>query len=61
MSALPQKADMVQHNRDVRFVPQYRHSALRRRLTLFDQLVGAAEYRRRNGKTLCLSGLEINH
>jgi hypothetical protein len=40
MSALPQKADIVQHDRDVRFVPKA--DILRcKKNSLFDYLVGA--------------------
>jgi hypothetical protein len=39
MSALPPKADMVQHDRDVRFVPEA-DSCTAAKSVLFDHLVG---------------------
>ena len=42
MSALPPKADMVQHGGNVRFVP-IADCALQQKLALFDHIVGAVE------------------
>ena len=49
MSALPPKADMCSATSDVRFVPIADMPAL------FDHLVGAREYGRRNCEAQCLS------
>ena len=58
MSALPPKADMVQHDRDVRFVPKADkvHCS---KSTLFDNLVRNTHQSRRHCQAKQLGGLEI--
>jgi hypothetical protein len=60
MSALPPKADMVQHGCDVRFVPKA-DSCTSAKRSLFDHLVGEGEQRGRYGEAERLRSLEINH
>ena len=59
MSALPPKADMVQHDRDVRFVP-IADICSTANSSLFDHLVGPGKQRRRNIKTKRARGLQID-
>jgi len=37
------------------------HSAVRRKTSLFDHLVGASKYRLRNGEAQCFGSLEIDY
>ena len=60
MSALPPKADIVQHGGNVRFVPTA-DSCTAAILSLFDYLVGAGEQRRGHGKAKRLCRLEIDY
>ena len=68
------KADIEASSPDVRFTPKSgycparvgcplcaksRHSALQRRMSLFDHLVGTGEKRRRHVDSECLGGLKI--
>ena len=55
MSALHLKADVCGANRHIRFGPI---ADIRK---LFDHIVGAGEYCRRNGEAQCLSGLEVDN
>jgi hypothetical protein len=48
MSALPPKADMDHHGRDVRFVPKAAVSSCRKTARLFYHLVGERKQRRRH-------------
>src|SRR4029077_5666150 len=50
MSALPPKADIVQHDRDVRFMPK-RDSRSATSSSLFDHLIGAYYSRINTGTT----------
>jgi hypothetical protein len=55
MSALPQKADIVRHGGNVRFVPEA-DSCSAAIESLFNYLVGNGENARRNGEAKCLCG-----
>jgi hypothetical protein len=59
MSALPPKADMVRHDRDVRFVPKADIGSLAI-FALFDYLVCNRKHARRNCKTECFCGFEVD-
>jgi hypothetical protein len=59
MSALPPKADIAEHRRDVRFVPIADSYGAANR-SLFDNLVGGREQRRRHGKAEHPGGLMID-
>jgi hypothetical protein len=59
MSALPPKADMVRHDRDVCFVPKAVVSRCSNRL--FDHLVGEREQFIWHLETKCLGSLEIDN
>jgi hypothetical protein len=61
MSALPPKADIAGRQFHVRFVPKADILAPQRRMSLFDDLVGAAEQRIRDGEAQRFRGLEIDH
>jgi hypothetical protein len=54
MSALPPKADMVRHDRDVRYVPKADITHL------LDYLVGAGKHGRRNCEAQFLCGFKID-
>ena len=58
MSALPPKADMVQHDCDVRFVPKADICGAAN-CNLFDHFVGRGEQRRRNSHAKGLCTFEI--
>src|SRR6516164_8459126 len=60
MSALPPKADIDPHGRDVRFVPKADICGAANS-SLFDHLVGASTYRLRNGEAQCFGSLEIDY
>ena len=49
--ALPPKADMVRHDRDVRFVPKADILRCGKKTSLFDHLVGGREERLWDGQT----------
>ena len=65
------KADIAACPRNVRFTPKTpkecplcaksRHFALRHKLALFDHLVDAGKYCRRNGEAECFCGFKIDH
>src|SRR5262249_5248872 len=55
MSALPPKADMCGATRDVRYGPKADMTLL------FDNLIGAGKYRRRNCEAHCLRGFEVDY
>jgi hypothetical protein len=59
MSALPPKADMVEHGCDVRFVPLSDICAAAK-MTLFDHLVGTGKERRWNLEAERLRSLEVD-
>jgi hypothetical protein len=56
MSALPPKADIVECDRHVRFVP-----IADIRACLFDHLVSNGEYARRNREVEGFGSFEVNH
>ena len=58
MSALPPKADMDQHRRDVRFVPKADILRCGRPL-LFDHFIGSAKQRKRNANAKRFRRLEV--
>ena len=60
MSALPPKADMDQHRRDVRFVPIGDKVQRSEMALLFDHLAGFDEQRRRHRQSECLRCLQID-
>ena len=59
MSALPPKADMDQHGRDVRFVPKA-DSRGATKTSLFDHFIGGREELRGDCKADCVGGLDID-
>jgi hypothetical protein len=59
-SALPPKADMVQRDRDVRFVPKA-DSCTAARTSLFDHVVGALPQEQRHVEAERLGGFQIDH
>jgi hypothetical protein len=58
MSALPPKADIVERDRHVCFVPKA--DILRLRLALLDHLLDGGEQRRRNGEAERLGRLRLS-
>jgi len=60
MSALPPRADMVQHYRDVCFVPKA-DSCTAANSPLFDHLVGDGKQRRRDSQAEHCGGLIVDH
>ena len=61
MSALPLKADMVQHDRDVRFVPKADKVRRSKEVALFDHLVCATQQRQWYVEAKPRGGFEIDH
>jgi hypothetical protein len=61
MSAIPSKADIHLERLGCPLCAKSRHSALRRRLALFDHLVGADEQRRWDGQVEHRGGLIVDN
>jgi hypothetical protein len=57
MCALPPKADIVGDSLDIRFVPIRDQVHRSKRVSLFNQIVGAIEQLRRDGQTERFCGL----